>query len=61
MAKHSSQPPGLMFVPLYYQFNVDECRYPTWGNNGKRGEAKRIELARTNVAWKGKLPVPQGL
>ncbi len=29
--------------------------------SGNRGEAKRIELVRTNVVWKGKLPVPQGL
>ena len=27
--------------------------------SGNRGEAKRIELVRTNVVWKGKLPIPQ--
>lgn len=29
--------------------------------SGNRGEAKRIELVRTNVVWKGKLPIPQAL
>lgn len=29
--------------------------------SGKRGEAKKIDLVRTNVIWKCKLPIPQGL
>ncbi len=29
--------------------------------SGKRGEAKKIDLVRANVIWKGKLPCPQGL
>jgi hypothetical protein len=29
--------------------------------DGRRGEAKKIDLVRANVVWKCKLPFPQGL
>lgn len=29
--------------------------------SGKRGEAKKIDIVRTNVIWKCELPIPQGL